>query len=187
MSLTSGAVSRPAAGSVAACACVAKRLLQELEPAVELLVRDHERDEDAYDVAVQAAGEEDEPALPRRLRGGLGERRGRPLRLPILDELDRAHGAEAAHFADGLHPAGDGLERRANPPAHLVGPRAELIRRDLVEDGQRGRARNRGLVLLSCGLYGNVIRILVPLSISDEALERGLDLLEESLGDAGAA
>jgi 4-aminobutyrate aminotransferase len=48
-------------------------------------------------------------------------------------------------------------------------------------------ARERGLVLLSCGLYGNVIRILVPLSISDEELDRGLDLLEESLGDAGAA
>jgi 4-aminobutyrate aminotransferase len=48
-------------------------------------------------------------------------------------------------------------------------------------------ARERGLVLLSCGLYGNVIRILVPLSISDEDLDRGLDLLEESLGDAGAA
>jgi 4-aminobutyrate aminotransferase len=47
-------------------------------------------------------------------------------------------------------------------------------------------ARERGLVLLSCGLYGNVIRILVPLSISDEDLDRGLDLLEESLGDAGA-
>ncbi len=48
-------------------------------------------------------------------------------------------------------------------------------------------ARERGLVLLSCGTYGNVIRILVPLSISDEELERGLGLLEESLGDAGAA
>jgi 4-aminobutyrate aminotransferase-like enzyme len=48
-------------------------------------------------------------------------------------------------------------------------------------------ARERGLVLLSCGMYGNVIRILVPLSIEDELLERGLDLLEESLGDADAA
>jgi 4-aminobutyrate aminotransferase len=47
-------------------------------------------------------------------------------------------------------------------------------------------ARERGLVLLSCGIYGNVIRILVPLSIDDALLERGLDLLEESLGDAGA-
>ena len=48
-------------------------------------------------------------------------------------------------------------------------------------------ARERGLVLLSCGTYGNVIRILVPLSISDDELVHGLDLLEESLGDAGAA
>jgi len=48
-------------------------------------------------------------------------------------------------------------------------------------------ARARGLILLSCGIYGNVIRILVPLSISDEELEHGLELLEESLGDTGAA
>ena len=48
-------------------------------------------------------------------------------------------------------------------------------------------ARERGLVLLSCGIYGNVIRILVPLSIDDALLARGLDLLEKALGDAGAA
>jgi 4-aminobutyrate aminotransferase / (S)-3-amino-2-methylpropionate transaminase / 5-aminovalerate transaminase len=48
-------------------------------------------------------------------------------------------------------------------------------------------ARERGLLLLSCGMYGNVIRILVPLSIDEQLLGRGLDLLEESLGDAGAA
>ena len=47
-------------------------------------------------------------------------------------------------------------------------------------------ARRRGLILLSCGLYGSVIRILVPLAIDDALLERGLDLLEESLDDAGA-
>jgi 4-aminobutyrate aminotransferase len=47
-------------------------------------------------------------------------------------------------------------------------------------------ARERGLVLLSCGIYGNVVRILVPLSISEDELVRGLELFEESLGDAGA-
>jgi 4-aminobutyrate aminotransferase / (S)-3-amino-2-methylpropionate transaminase / 5-aminovalerate transaminase len=47
-------------------------------------------------------------------------------------------------------------------------------------------ARDKGLVLLSCGLFGNVVRILVPLVISDEDLDRGLELLEESLVDAGA-
>jgi 4-aminobutyrate aminotransferase / (S)-3-amino-2-methylpropionate transaminase / 5-aminovalerate transaminase len=48
-------------------------------------------------------------------------------------------------------------------------------------------AREKGLILLSCGLYGNVVRILVPLVISDSDLARGLELLEESLVDAGAA
>ena len=48
-------------------------------------------------------------------------------------------------------------------------------------------ARECGLVLLSCGMYGNVIRILVPLTIDDELLERGLGLLEEAFGDADAA
>ncbi|HEY2073461.1 MAG TPA: aspartate aminotransferase family protein [Gaiellaceae bacterium] len=49
------------------------------------------------------------------------------------------------------------------------------------------RARERGLVLLSCGLDGNVIRLLPPLSATDDELERGLTILEESLGDAGSA
>jgi 4-aminobutyrate aminotransferase len=48
-------------------------------------------------------------------------------------------------------------------------------------------AREKGLILLSCGLYGNVIRILVPLVVSNEDLARGLELLEESLVEAGAA
>jgi 4-aminobutyrate aminotransferase/(S)-3-amino-2-methylpropionate transaminase len=48
-------------------------------------------------------------------------------------------------------------------------------------------ARERGLVLLACGLFSNVVRILVPIVIADEDLERGLDILEESLADAGAA
>ena len=33
-------------------------------------------------------------------------------------------------------------------------------------------------MLLSCGIYGNVIRILVPFTIADDELERGLDILE---------
>ena len=48
-------------------------------------------------------------------------------------------------------------------------------------------AREKGLILLSCGLYGNVIRILAPLVIEDDDLDRGLELLEESLVDADTA
>jgi 4-aminobutyrate aminotransferase len=43
-------------------------------------------------------------------------------------------------------------------------------------------AREQGLLLLSCGLYGNVIRLLPPVTATDEELERGLGILEESLG-----
>ena len=39
----------------------------------------------------------------------------------------------------------------------------------------------KGLILLSCGNHGNVIRTLMPLVISDEELERGLSILEEAL------
>jgi 4-aminobutyrate aminotransferase/(S)-3-amino-2-methylpropionate transaminase len=43
------------------------------------------------------------------------------------------------------------------------------------------RAGLNGLVLLSCGLYGNVIRILVPLTASDALIGEGLDIVEKSL------
>ena len=43
-------------------------------------------------------------------------------------------------------------------------------------------AREQGLLLLSCGLYGNVIRLLPPLTATDEELERGLGILEGAFG-----
>ncbi len=39
----------------------------------------------------------------------------------------------------------------------------------------------RGLLILSCGPYGNVIRFLMPLVITDEQMERALAILEEGL------
>ena len=47
-------------------------------------------------------------------------------------------------------------------------------------------AREQGLLLLSCGIYGNVIRLLPPLTATDEELERGLSILESSLAAASA-
>lgn len=46
------------------------------------------------------------------------------------------------------------------------------------------RAVANGLILLSCGIYGNVLRILAPLTITDATLDEGLDLLEKSLKEA---
>ena len=47
-------------------------------------------------------------------------------------------------------------------------------------------AFERGLLLLSCGLYGNVIRLLPPLTIGDAEVDESLAILEESLAAAAA-
>lgn len=44
-------------------------------------------------------------------------------------------------------------------------------------------AREKGLILLSCGSYGNILRILVPLTVSDAELERGLSIIAECLDE----
>jgi 4-aminobutyrate aminotransferase / (S)-3-amino-2-methylpropionate transaminase / 5-aminovalerate transaminase len=41
-------------------------------------------------------------------------------------------------------------------------------------------AQERGLLLLSCGEFANVIRLLPPLTIPDALLEEGLNILCES-------
>jgi len=47
-------------------------------------------------------------------------------------------------------------------------------------------ASERGLILLSCGTYGNVIRFLVPLTASDALVKEGMDIFEAALTDAVA-
>jgi 4-aminobutyrate aminotransferase / (S)-3-amino-2-methylpropionate transaminase / 5-aminovalerate transaminase len=42
-------------------------------------------------------------------------------------------------------------------------------------------ALKNGLMLLSCGTFGNTIRILVPLTASDDLIEEGMNKLEQSL------
>ena len=37
--------------------------------------------------------------------------------------------------------------------------------------------------MLTCGMFGNIIRLLPPLTISDELLTEGLDILGRLLGD----
>ena len=52
-------------------------------------------------------------------------------------------------------------------------PDAELAKRITAE------ATVRGLILLTCGTYGNVIRILVPLTASDAVLDEGLTIMAD--------
>jgi 4-aminobutyrate aminotransferase/(S)-3-amino-2-methylpropionate transaminase len=53
-------------------------------------------------------------------------------------------------------------------------PDADLAKRISAE------ATKRGLILLTCGTYGNVIRVLVPLTASDAILDEGLAIIAAS-------
>src|SRR5438067_886219 len=75
-------------------ACVAKRLLQNREPPLQLLVRRRERRQESDHVPVEAAREEDEALLARRGRHSLRRLAAR------LGELEREHRAEPPHLAD---------------------------------------------------------------------------------------
>ena len=68
-----------------------------------------------------------------------------------------------------------------------------MIAMELVKNGQPDqpdpeltsalvrRASENGLILLSCGVNGNVIRFLPALTISDDLINEGLDIVERSL------
>jgi len=45
------------------------------------------------------------------------------------------------------------------------------------------RCREKGLIMISAGTHSNIIRPLMPLVIPDEQLEKGLSIIEESLGE----
>lgn len=45
----------------------------------------------------------------------------------------------------------------------------------------KAEAAKRGLLVLNCGSYGNVLRLMLPLTISDAVLDEGMDILEAAL------
>ncbi|MGB8402516.1 MAG: 4-aminobutyrate--2-oxoglutarate transaminase [Mycobacterium sp.] len=48
-------------------------------------------------------------------------------------------------------------------------------------------AFNRGVIVLTCGTYGNIIRLLPPLVISDELLDEGISILADIVREMAAA
>jgi len=46
------------------------------------------------------------------------------------------------------------------------------------------KAKEKGLILLTCGFWSNSIRFLMPLTIEDDVLEEGLSIVEEALKEA---
>jgi 4-aminobutyrate aminotransferase len=51
----------------------------------------------------------------------------------------------------------------------------------------KDEALKRGLILLTCGVYGNVVRFLAPITIPDAHFNEALDILEASVEAAKAA
>jgi len=68
------------------------------------------------------------------------------------------------------------LAKGGNP----LQPDADLAKRIVAEAAQRG------LILLTCGTWGNVVRILVPLTAADALLDEGLGILADTLNQCGA-
>ena len=107
------------------------------------------------------------------------QRRARELGESIRAGLERiAERVDAVGDVRGLGPM-QALE--------LVEDRETKAPAGALAAATTAEARERGLVLLSCGLHGNVLRILAPLVIDDDDLARGLELLEESLVAASAS
>jgi 4-aminobutyrate aminotransferase/(S)-3-amino-2-methylpropionate transaminase len=95
----------------------------------------------------------------------------------------------------------DGLAARHPVIADVRGLGA-MVAFELCEDGDparpaadmtkrlTARARELGLILLSCGTRGNVVRILVPITAEDAVVDEGLSILAQAaadvLVDAGA-
>ena len=118
-----------------------------------------------------------------------GRVRGRR-RRPRHDRRSRSSGRAPTSSAAELRARLDELAGRHDAIGEVrgLGPMLALELREQSPDlAQRitAAAFERGLLLLSCGLYGNVLRLLPPLTVTDEELARGLQLLEESLAAAG--
>ncbi|WP_131669569.1 4-aminobutyrate--2-oxoglutarate transaminase [Psychrobacter pygoscelis] len=45
----------------------------------------------------------------------------------------------------------------------------------------KAKAFEKGLLLASCGMFGNAIRIMVPITVEDEILEEGMQIIADSL------
>ncbi len=112
--------------------------------------------------------------------------------LAVLDELAAPGFAERAeHVGSFLRTRLEEIAGRHSLVGEVrgLGPMLALELREPTPAAAKATtaaAYEKGLLLLSCGLDGNVIRLLPPLTATDEELERGLGVLEEALGDAGA-
>ena len=65
----------------------------------------------------------------------------------------------------------------------------ELVKADGTPDADltkavTSKAGENGLILLSCGVYANVLRFLMPLTAPDALIDEGFDVLEKTIAQA---
>ena len=115
--------------------------------------------------------------------------------IETMRELDLA--AAARHIEAVTRPRLEALAAKHPQIGEIRGRGAMLamelvvpggVEPDAITTGNVARAAHEaGLLLLTCGTYGNVIRLLPPLVITDDELDRGLTLLEQAFADSGAS
>ena len=114
--------------------------------------------------------------------------------LAVLDVLEE-EGLVERSLAIGAR-FGTALEGLQREYPHLIGDirtdRGAMIALELVQDGSMAKpnaallkavlaeCHKRGLIILACGMYGNVIRFLPALTISDEQIDEGLGIFAEA-------
>lgn len=110
--------------------------------------------------------------------------------LAVLDTLDGSMLENAGKLGDNLRERLVDMQKRYEIIGDVrgIGP---MIAIELVKDRKTkepasdetkqivARCFEKGLIVLSCGVYHNVIRILVPLVISNAQLEQGFKILED--------
>jgi 4-aminobutyrate aminotransferase/(S)-3-amino-2-methylpropionate transaminase len=130
--------------------------------------------------------------------GGLGGTyAGSPLgcaaALAVMDEFDRHDLLKRSR--DVGQRIMDGLRElaRKHPCIAEVRGMGAMVAMELCRNGDphqpdadltralAAEAAQRGLIILTCGTYGNVVRILVPLTASDTVLDEGLAIIGASL------
>jgi 4-aminobutyrate aminotransferase / (S)-3-amino-2-methylpropionate transaminase / 5-aminovalerate transaminase len=95
-------------------------------------------------------------------------------------EIEALVTARLRRLADKVEAIGEIRGRGAMLAVEIVAGRDDHTP-DPVRTGEVNRyCHSRGLITLTAGTYGNVLRFLPPLTISDELLHNGLDILEEA-------
>jgi 4-aminobutyrate aminotransferase/(S)-3-amino-2-methylpropionate transaminase len=111
--------------------------------------------------------------------------------LEVFEEEDMLGKAKA--LGKKLGEAFNNFKRKYNVVGSIRGLGAmlglELVRGEkcgpAAEEAKKLAAfcLERGLIILVCGTYSNVIRVLVPFVITDPQLEKGLSILEQGLAE----